>query len=137
MGNESAITLVPVGKVNGVPVNAQYDGGGNLIGYAGDPNAATAWISDNQRIVGQWDASGKPMPKTMSSGGGGGLFGGLLSGLGDIGQSIIDAATSSPIGAIATAYFAPGVGEAIGAALNIGTTAGTILAQAEIGRAHV
>ena len=121
-GNESSIYQKSLGNINGANISAQYDDSGNLIGYVGDPSQSTAWIDQNNRLVGKWDASGNPTPGTSTSSGGG-VFGGLFGGLGDLGQSIINSATSNPIGTIAGLAAAYYGGGAIADALGSGAAA--------------
>jgi hypothetical protein len=66
--------------VNGVPVYANYDASGKLLGYEGD-NRTTSWINGKQRIIGSWDASGRPSPTISTSRGGGikGFVGDIMS----------------------------------------------------------
>jgi hypothetical protein len=64
-------------SINGVPVYANYDASGKLTGYEGD-NRTTSWINGKQRIIGSWDANGRPNPQTSTSSGGG-FFKGVLN----------------------------------------------------------
>jgi hypothetical protein len=82
-GNEDSPSYVdryrskePV-SINGVPVYANYDASGNLTGYEGD-SRTTSWINGKQRIIGSWDANGRPNPQTSTSSGGG-FFKGVLN----------------------------------------------------------
>lgn len=52
--------------VNGVPVFANYDASGKITGYEGD-NRVTTWINGDNRLIGNWDASGKAAPRTSTS----------------------------------------------------------------------
>jgi hypothetical protein len=52
--------------VNGVPVFANYDASGKLTGYEGD-NRVTTWTDPNNRLIGNWDASGKAAPISSAS----------------------------------------------------------------------
>lgn len=72
-----------LGKINGIPVTANYDLKGNLVGFQGDPRVRT-WLSGNSAASGSWSASGKPEPKPYTSSSGGGFLGGLTSGFGDL-----------------------------------------------------
>lgn len=59
-----------LGKVNGLPVTANYDLEGNLTGYSADP-AYRNWLSGSTGVSGGWDASGAPTPvQHVSSSGG-------------------------------------------------------------------
>jgi hypothetical protein len=57
-------------NVNGVPVFATYDTSGRLLGYEGDYET-TPWINKKQRLIGNWDADGRPKPITATSRGAG------------------------------------------------------------------
>lgn len=122
-----------LGKVNGLPITAQYDVEGNLTGYAADP-AYRNWLSGNTGVSGKWDASGAPNPaQHVSSGGGffGGFVGDLLGGVGNLVSGGVNAlgdvatwATENPLEAAALAagayYGLPalaGEGAAVGAEL--------------------
>lgn len=104
-----------LGKINGLPVMAQYDLEGNLTGYAADP-AYRNWLSGSTGVSGQWDASGMPQPAQHVSRGGG-FFGGLMQDLG-------------PIAPLALSFALPGVGAALGTALGTSAAVGTALAGA-------
>jgi hypothetical protein len=52
--------------VNGIPVFANYDASGKLTGYEGD-NRVTTWTDANNRLIGNWDASGKAAPISSAS----------------------------------------------------------------------
>jgi hypothetical protein len=89
-------------NVNGVPVTATYDASGKLTGYQGD-NRTTSWINGKQRIIGSWDASGRPNPSISTSRGGGikGFVGDIMS------DPVLGAAAN-----IAAAYFGGTLGTA-------------------------
>jgi hypothetical protein len=73
-----------LGKVNGVPVTAVYDTEGKLTGYQGD-TGTRSFIDGQHSVSGAWDASGKPVPQSYSSKGGGvlgSIAGELAGGLG-------------------------------------------------------
>ena len=53
--------------VNGVPVYAKYDTSGNLSAYQGDNLKATTWTNGENRLVGNWDPSGKAAPISIAS----------------------------------------------------------------------
>ena len=94
-------------NVNGVPVTATYDASGKLTGYQGD-NRVTSWINGKQRIIGSWDASGRPSPtiSTSRSGGIKGFVGDIMS------DPVLGAAAN-----IAASYFGGPLGTAaLGAA---------------------
>lgn len=107
-----------VGKVNGIPVVANYDQQGNLTGYSGDQRMRN-FVSGNQSYAGQWDAQGNAQPKVYTSSGGG-VLGNIVSDLG-------------PLAPLALSFALPGVGSAIGSALGTSAAAGTALAGAGLG----
>jgi len=53
--------------VNGVPVYAKYDPSGQLAAYQGDNKSATTWTNGENRLVGNWDPSGKAAPISIGS----------------------------------------------------------------------
>jgi len=63
--------------VNGVPVYANYDTSGKLLGYVGDENVKT-YINGQTSLVGSWDASGKAKPDVRTASGSG-FFSGVIS----------------------------------------------------------
>jgi hypothetical protein len=52
--------------INGVPVFTNYDASGKVTGYEGD-NRVTTWTDGNNRLIGNWDASGKAAPISSAS----------------------------------------------------------------------
>jgi hypothetical protein len=66
-----------LGKVNGIPLTANYDASGNLTGYQGD-TGTRSFLNGSHSVSGAWDASGKPVPQSYSSSGGG-FLGSIMS----------------------------------------------------------
>lgn len=114
-----------LGKINGLPVMAQYDLEGNLTGYASDPRYRN-WLSGSTGVSGKWDASGMPQPAQHVSGGGG-FFGGALGDItGAIGSIWNDL---PPLGKLAAAYYG---GTAIAESLGAPALTGTDAAMADL-----
>lgn len=114
-----------LGKINGLPVMAQYDLEGNLTGYASDPRYRN-WLSGSTGVSGQWDASGMPKPAQHVSGGGG-FFGNALGDItGAIGSIWNDL---PPLGKLAAAYYG---GTAIAESLGAPALTGTDAAMADL-----
>jgi hypothetical protein len=101
-GDVNGYTSAQPVNVNGVPVSAIYDVNGNLTNYIGD-NKVTTWTSNKDRIVGSWDASGRPTPGQLSSSSGG--FAGMLHSI--MSDPILGAAAN-----VAAAYFGGPLGSA-------------------------
>jgi len=79
--------------VNGLPITALYDLNGGLKGFEGADDKRN-WLSGNQSVSGQWDASGMPTPKQHTSGG---SFFSRIAGIGNV----VAAMYGGPLGVLA------------------------------------
>jgi len=91
--------------VNGLPIYAIYDGSGKLTGYDSGVDKTT-YLNGKQRLLGAWDATGKPLPQTINSQGGGFLKN-TLSGV------LQDPVLMAAITAAATYYGAGPIAESL------------------------